>query len=425
YGPRGWQDEYCEWAVTRVNDKITSVMFTCENPEYWFLLWNTDPNVVLKLYKQAFGISNIQLDDLCLYSEDGKKVIDPETGRPAYNPINKWNNGTATNFTDPSNPSGGAMHLTSPPNSLGAEVYLAAAATIQRYNGTKHITAADKLICCSQYGQPNRNSDPHIGQSVNLTIYNQGSTAIQATLLNPVGLYLQLPDSTAFNTVFSFPAKNNAPAGKTPMDCWKVTRGQANCPGYPNNAILHLVFEVPAEWGFTVGDMTMNYTSAQGEGYSGPVLYGAQLVELLQVQLCAVGIAATTPIQNLPCVASTTAANTLPSTNYLMDAGIYFASVNQYNQLNKFANLTPQILSVQRGTTRSNIVLQTNDADDTASISFGAGVQVTINSYTAATSVFLITIEVDKTAATGERDLTISMPGKPGIAAPCYLNITA
>ena len=44
-GPRGWQDEYCEWSVTRdpASNKITSVMFTCENPDYWFTLWQVDP----------------------------------------------------------------------------------------------------------------------------------------------------------------------------------------------------------------------------------------------------------------------------------------------------------------------------------------------------------------------------------------------
>ena len=35
YGPRGWQDEYCEWSVTRDGDgNILRVDFTCENPEY-------------------------------------------------------------------------------------------------------------------------------------------------------------------------------------------------------------------------------------------------------------------------------------------------------------------------------------------------------------------------------------------------------
>ena len=38
-GPRGWLDEYCEWAVTRnAEGKITKISFTCENPEYWYTL---------------------------------------------------------------------------------------------------------------------------------------------------------------------------------------------------------------------------------------------------------------------------------------------------------------------------------------------------------------------------------------------------
>ena len=52
------------------------------------------------------------------------------------------------------------MHLTSPPNTLGAEVYLAAAATLLRNVGSYD---PQNMICCSKYGQPYRNSDPHIG----------------------------------------------------------------------------------------------------------------------------------------------------------------------------------------------------------------------------------------------------------------------
>lgn len=416
YGPRGWQDEYCEWAVQRSNDKITSVMFTCENPEYWFFLWNVSPDLVLELYQQTLGVSGIELADLYLLDSTGQAVIDPQTKRPAYNPINKWNSGTIAQYN-----SGGAMHLTSPPNSLGAEIYLAAAATIQRYHGPTHITVADKLICCSRYGQPNRNSDPHIGQSANLVVYNQGQQPNMITLLDPVGLYLQLPDASNFNAAFTLPSQ--APQGKTAMDCWKIVRGVAQYPHYPNNAILHLVFEVPQEWGFTVSDITMNFTSEYGEPYNGPIQYGAQLVEFLQVQLAAVGLPATESLQNLPCVQPQTTAATLPSPSFLMDANLYQASV--YNQLDKFANLTPQILTLQQGETRSNVALVASDADQTATVSFGEGITVVVDSFDDTTGVFLLTISVASTAPVGEKSVSISMPSKPGIQAPSYMKVVA
>ncbi|HKA56629.1 MAG TPA: hypothetical protein VKJ47_23540, partial [Candidatus Binatia bacterium] len=56
YGPRGWQDEYCEWSVTRnAAGKIVRVDFTCENPEYWYTLWRIDPDLVVDLYRQTLS----------------------------------------------------------------------------------------------------------------------------------------------------------------------------------------------------------------------------------------------------------------------------------------------------------------------------------------------------------------------------------
>jgi hypothetical protein len=421
YGPRGWQDEYCEWAVARdASGKLTSVMFTCENPEYWFLLWNVSPGLVTSLYQQVLCAPEIVEADLYLLDANGNPVIDPQTQRAAYNPINKWNSGTATAYGFGAASYGGAMHLTSPPNSLGAEVYLAAAATIQRYDGTTHLTNSQDLICAAQYGRPGRNSDPHIGQNVNAVVSSGAPT--QVTLLDPVGLYLQLPFAPTFNGVFTPPPGHAMPAGSTLMDCWTVVRGAASYPGYPNNAALHLRFEVPGEWGFAVGDITMTYTSAQDESYQGSVKYGAQLVEFLQVQLAAVGKPAAGPTQNLQAVQDTPAAATLPSFNYLMDMGVYQASL--FNRLNTLCNLTPQTLTLHQGETRTNVALQANTVTAQTGISFGAGVTVTINDFDAYTSLFTLTVAVAPDAAVGSRALLLSR-GEVGQPAPGLLRIVA
>ena len=197
-GLRGWQDEYCEWSVTRDRatdntDKVTSAMFTCENPDYWFTLWHVDPSCVLDIYQKVIS-PKVHLEDLYLRDQQGNPVYNSLTGKPAYNPINKWNSGTAA----VPGVSGGAMHLTSPPNTLGAEVYLAAAATLLRdvplYN-------AQAMICCSKYGQPFRNSDPHIGFGANQLTKN-GYTV---SLTNPVGLYIQEPDWSSYETQTGLP----------------------------------------------------------------------------------------------------------------------------------------------------------------------------------------------------------------------------
>jgi hypothetical protein len=81
YGPRGWQDEYCEWSVTRNSEnKITRIDFTCENPEYWNSVWMIDPQRVLELYRRTLDKPQIQLEDLYLYDPSGQVVTDPSTG---------------------------------------------------------------------------------------------------------------------------------------------------------------------------------------------------------------------------------------------------------------------------------------------------------------------------------------------------------
>jgi hypothetical protein len=57
YGPRGWQDEYCEWSVVRdpSSNKINRIDFTCENPEYWNTLWMVDPQRVADLYTETLN----------------------------------------------------------------------------------------------------------------------------------------------------------------------------------------------------------------------------------------------------------------------------------------------------------------------------------------------------------------------------------
>jgi hypothetical protein len=71
-----------------------------------------------------------------------------------YNPNNVWNNYTTT---------GTIAHLIHPANTLSAEIDIAAQATVVRKDSTgQTITDEQALIKCSQYGNPNRNSDPHV-----------------------------------------------------------------------------------------------------------------------------------------------------------------------------------------------------------------------------------------------------------------------
>jgi hypothetical protein len=402
-GPRGWQDEYCEWSVTRdpTTNKISSVMFTCENPDYWFTLWQVDPETVLSIYQSVIS-SNVQLSDLYLLDTSGKPVVNPLTGQPAYNPLNKWNAGPVIT----PGVSGGAMHLTSPPNTLGAEVYLAAAATLLR-NVSSY--SPQSMICCSRYGQPYRNSDPHIGFSAN----QLAKMGLTLSLTDPVGLYIQEPEWGVYATPDGTPAQN----------FWTVTRG--NAPGQ----ILHAVFAVPAAQGYTVSDITIN-----GQ----PIQWAGQIAQTFQMQLSATGFSgsALPPQQMQACQME--APNPTPQPLLLIDNGL----LNAYNALYTIAgNVTnsPVLPApvVQQGQT-VQLALQCSDVAEKPAISFGDDITVTINaasgshaavaaarsSSVLAQRTFQLTIAVGANATPGQRAVTVTNPGQPTTtAAPAFLTV--
>jgi hypothetical protein len=402
-GPRGWQDEYCEWSVTRdpATNKITSVMFTCENPDYWFTLWQVDPTGVLDIYRKTIS-PNVQLTDLCLKDRNGDPVINPLTGQPAYNPINKWNSGTVTK----PGASGGAMHLTSPPNTLGAEVYLAAAATLLREVGTYD---PQNMVCCSRYGQPFRNSDPHIGFNAN-QLAKQGFTL---SLTDPVGLYIQEPDWGTYTT----------PDGTSAATFWTVTRG--NGP----NQILHAVFTVPVTKGYTVGDIMVN-----GQ----PIQWAGQIAQTFQMRLSATGFSGSglKRQQTLACQAD--APDPTPQPVILIDNDLLNAYNDLYTIDGNVTNSPVLPAPVMRQGQTANLALQCSDVAVDPGISFGDGITVTINSAgrsnaavvsaraasDLATRVFQLTIAVDAAAAPGQRSVTVTNPGQTSATpAPAFLTV--
>lgn len=286
YGPRGWLDEYCEFSVVRdSNNKITRIDFTCENPEYYQTLWRVSPERVAQVFQDTLNAGvpanqqvTVTVEDLQLVDPTtGQPVIDPQTGLPAYNPLNRWNSGTiAVRTGDPSQFTGGAMHLTATPNTLQTEIGLGAGATVQRSAGN---TDPQALICCGQYGQNYRNSDPHIGQTINLAV----GAGFNISLADPPGLYIQMPSFAQME----LPNDPKLPAGAKPADCWQIIRGFERLTDpitkapFPGSFILHAAFQLPQAWidagvSFTVGDIKV-----AGQ----PIEYGSQVQATLEVAL--------------------------------------------------------------------------------------------------------------------------------------------
>ncbi|KAF8539080.1 hypothetical protein BDD12DRAFT_925380 [Trichophaea hybrida] len=167
---RDQQDEYYEWSVTRNDEgKIVKVVFTCEGPEYWRALSELQPNTLLELYRQHNPGYDIKEEDLSPgsgYDDNGR-----------YIPNNKWNNTTT----------GSIMHLIRVSNTLQAQVNLGADATVLRKDSNGDpIDDTNRLTLCGRLGDPNRNSDPHIGSKIN----NLAKMGPLITIADPIGLYI-------------------------------------------------------------------------------------------------------------------------------------------------------------------------------------------------------------------------------------------
>ncbi|MFP5265172.1 MAG: phospholipase D-like domain-containing protein [Blastocatellia bacterium] len=229
---RNLQDEYCEWSVTRdpATRKITRVTFTCEGPEYWQVLAALNPDKVLELYRE-FISPTIKREDLFPNGQ--------------YDQFNRFNNSTT----------GGAMHLIQPANTLRAEIELGAAATIRRIRNGTELTGAQELILCSRYGAPGRNSDPFIGEQVNVLARQKANITIN----NPVGLYLHEFNLVGWTT----------PDGANPREFWKVVRGR-------DGHFVRAVFEVPPGRGYVVGDI-----KSAGKN----IEFGAQIADFITIKL--------------------------------------------------------------------------------------------------------------------------------------------
>jgi hypothetical protein len=220
------QDEYLEWFVHRdANRKIVKLEFTCEAYDYFQFLASVNPDAVVALYQAHIDPAITRSD---LFSQG------------AYNP---WND---------ANLDKGAMHLTHPANALGAEIKLAADATVRRSDHGAEPANAAALIKCAEFGDGRRNSDPKIGFSVN----QLARAKFAITLTDPVGLYMVDFDDSGWQFGDGTPATG----------FFSVVRGR------PGKAI-RAVFELPAALkarGLTVSDIRIGGT---------PIGFGGQIAE--------------------------------------------------------------------------------------------------------------------------------------------------
>jgi hypothetical protein len=221
---RAFQDEYLEWHADADEHGVHRVSFTCEGPEYWEQLAQVKFERVHELYREHVrddvAASDLKFaDDVYVGGRRRYKAGD-------YNPFNRWNT------TD------GAMHLTHPANTLGAEINLAARATVARLDVRDQLVENPlELICCAGFGSPSRDSDPSIGATANAVV-RQGK---RLTLTNPIGLYIASFDGNAI----TLRDGADVPDGSTPDAWWRCERGEEQS-GDGGVRMVRIAYEIPA-----------------------------------------------------------------------------------------------------------------------------------------------------------------------------------
>ena len=257
--------EYCEWHVDRdsVTGAIKRVTFTSEPPEYYFLMFDGKvPDSELQFPKDAkyqqkvldlyrtYVNPRVTLDDLKV-PEDFKCGFGL-LKKGDYNPYNKWNT------------THGCMHLTAPPNSLAAEIGLAAACSAPYYNDAgKAVVNADAIIAGAGLGGANRNSDPTIVGTVNVLAR---ADLYDITLANPVGLYMDHIDTAGWEF----------PGGTTAKD-WIVQDRPRPGGQAPPRMIERMTI------GFTGAGQSYAVSDIKIGGV--PIAWGGQIAECITVKL--------------------------------------------------------------------------------------------------------------------------------------------
>lgn len=250
-------DEYCEWGVERDRDgKILRVTFTTEVPEYWKHIANTDPDLLLALYRELAG-TEVQMDDLFRGDQ--------------YMPINRWNDLVGPDGRSvPARP----IHLLHGSNTLDAAIKLARDATVLRHDGDgQPIMDRHQLVVCSDLGAPLRNSDPQIAQVVNDAV----AEGFEVTLKDPLGLYLDGLQAAGIV----------ATDGTDAAEFWHIERGT-------EDHTLRASFAVPPGKDYVVGDLTID---------GRPITRGGQVADKVRVRLDAFAKPGGTVPARQPCVA--------------------------------------------------------------------------------------------------------------------------
>lgn len=270
------QDEYLEWACQRDPDGVVrEIWFTCEGPEYWNMIADSDWNLLVNLYAGILNVSAQSIDQSKLrFSQTLTRKEAFAGGAQRTFPANSYNPYNDYNIA-------GAVHLTQGANTLGAEINLAMSGSLIWGNPPK--TTDPELICCARYGSPNRFSDPTIGKEVN----DLARQRMFVTLRDPIGLYIASISANNFTDWNGNPIPD--------LSSYFVPTRKSD----DGSLILRAVFKVPA------GVMKNGTQARVGDlNYLGrPIVTGGQVAHAITMHLFAQAIPGAPAQQSQNCKA--------------------------------------------------------------------------------------------------------------------------
>jgi len=265
-------EEYMEWRTVRnAGGKITRVEITTEVQEYWITMARHNPSKLLSLvarfageqsvpFQQVYGTVNpnapgVTPDD----RERGFRSMmlpPPKTRNPPRSP---YNNGQKA-----------ICFLYQNVNALEAAVVLAAfagfplAAAVGNTGQLRPLTGSEAIASTDQNAVDCRNSDPTIVGA----IIGQAFSGKQVTLDDPAGIYITNVEASRLLR----------PDDQTPVpeEWFNLQRGSASADG--KQRFQRLVFEVPTDLPFVVGDLIDSQTNET-------IDFGWQVAQLVKVGL--------------------------------------------------------------------------------------------------------------------------------------------
>lgn len=263
-GGRRLQEEYAEWRVGRSDGVIDRVELTTELPDYWRILAAHEPARLLELVTEFAGDSVPTKEVYGSCNPFGRRVS-PEDRELAF---------AQTMLGNGHSPYNDGRHaiccLAQDTNELEDLFALAIEAAncrvIRDADGgqMRCLTCFEAIPLLGQAAQLGRGSDPVLVERLGRLAYEGCQVAFE----DPIGIYIVGVEHARLRT----------PSGEVvPAEWFRCSRG-TSADESPDGQARHqrLTFEVPAEEGFSVGNLVDVATEQ-------PIRHGGQIADLVSI----------------------------------------------------------------------------------------------------------------------------------------------